>query len=275
MSSSATSVCGRPGRAEHLVAAADLGHDLDVGLEGQQRRQRLPDHRLVLGEQQPDHGAARGGLASGHVRYAASTAVAAGVTGRSAPGRRFVRAERAVATSLKPCRPARGPDQTGRRPRTAVRTCRAGPRRWPVPPGPAARWLRVAMAVVGDLQGQLADRRSVSRIRQFCAPECRITLVTASRRHQASAASASGVERAGPQGQRGVVVQLDPGRCERVRRGDGLHRQRRAPVAADRLPDVVQRLAADPADVAQVAEPPRRFGRGGRAGPAAWWPAPP
>ena len=41
---------------DHLVPAADLGHDLQVGLQGEQRGQRAADQRLVIGEQQADRG---------------------------------------------------------------------------------------------------------------------------------------------------------------------------------------------------------------------------
>src|SRR4029453_16117578 len=37
-----------------LVAPPDLGHHLEVVLEGQQRGQRRPHEVLVVGEQQPD-----------------------------------------------------------------------------------------------------------------------------------------------------------------------------------------------------------------------------
>ena len=39
---------------EHGVAGADLGDDLEVGLEAEQRGQRAADQGLVVGEQQPD-----------------------------------------------------------------------------------------------------------------------------------------------------------------------------------------------------------------------------
>src|SRR5579859_1128298 len=42
-------------RLQHLVAALHLGGDLDVVLQREQRRQRAPDHGLVLGQQDPDH----------------------------------------------------------------------------------------------------------------------------------------------------------------------------------------------------------------------------
>ena len=54
MSSSATSgPCARR-RCQHLVAAGHLGDHLDVGFEPEQRREGLPHHRLVLGEQDLD-----------------------------------------------------------------------------------------------------------------------------------------------------------------------------------------------------------------------------
>ena len=39
---------------DHLVAGADLGDHLEVGLEAEQRGQRAAHQRLVVGEQQPD-----------------------------------------------------------------------------------------------------------------------------------------------------------------------------------------------------------------------------
>ena len=45
---------GPPGLGDDLVAPADLGDHLEVGLEVEQRGQRAPDQRLVVGEQQPD-----------------------------------------------------------------------------------------------------------------------------------------------------------------------------------------------------------------------------
>ena len=50
----------RPRRAEHLVAAGDLRHHLDVGLEPEQARQRAAHHALILGQQDPNHGAGTG-----------------------------------------------------------------------------------------------------------------------------------------------------------------------------------------------------------------------
>ena len=62
MSSSATSGRVRRAAAEHLVAALDLGHDLDVALQGEQARERSAHHGLVLGDQDADHGVASGTL---------------------------------------------------------------------------------------------------------------------------------------------------------------------------------------------------------------------
>ena len=45
----------RRAAATHLVAALDLGDDLDVALEREQARERAADHRLVLGDQDADH----------------------------------------------------------------------------------------------------------------------------------------------------------------------------------------------------------------------------
>ena len=92
------------GRLDHLVAPADLGHDLHVGLEGQQRRERLADQRLVVGEQETDLGRLGGGLALGHDRTLASMAVAAGVTGpvSAGPAGGSSGVSGTVATSLKP-----------------------------------------------------------------------------------------------------------------------------------------------------------------------------
>ena len=74
------------------------------------------------------------------------------------------------------------------------------------------------------------------------------------------------VERARPQGQSGVVVEADAGRLEGVPCRDDLDRERRPAVAADRLPDVVERLPADPADVTEFGEHRVTFGRGRQPG---------
>ena len=48
------------GGRDDLVAAADLGDHLEVGLEVEQRGQRAADQGLVVGEQEPDgHGTTR------------------------------------------------------------------------------------------------------------------------------------------------------------------------------------------------------------------------
>ena len=55
-SSRATSGRCAAGLGHYLVPAADLGHHLQVGLQGEQRGQRAAHQRLVIGEQQPDRG---------------------------------------------------------------------------------------------------------------------------------------------------------------------------------------------------------------------------
>ena len=44
-----------PGGLDHRVAPTDLRHDLEVGLEVEQRREGTAHEGLVVGEQQPDH----------------------------------------------------------------------------------------------------------------------------------------------------------------------------------------------------------------------------
>ena len=59
MSSRATS--GRAARGgDDLVAALDLGDDLDVVFEREQAPERAADHGLIFGEQHADHGARSG-----------------------------------------------------------------------------------------------------------------------------------------------------------------------------------------------------------------------
>src|SRR5580692_11630115 len=110
-----------------------------------------------------------------------------------------------------------------------------------------------AVAVVGDLEGQFAgvlDQADPARLGAGVADHVGDRLAQAPGQHRLRV----GVERARPQGQPGIVVEPDAGRVQRVARGDDLDRERGATVTADRLPDVVQRLPADPADVAEVAE---------------------
>ncbi len=64
-------------RCDHLVAAPDLRHDVEVVLEFEQRGQGGADERLVVGEQQPDH-------ASTSARSAGFATVCGAATGTSA-----------------------------------------------------------------------------------------------------------------------------------------------------------------------------------------------
>ena len=127
--------------------------------------------------------------------------------------------------------------------------------------GPAGQ----AAAVVGDLQRQLAvvlDQAYPAGSRAGMPDHVGHGLAKAPGQHGLRV----GVERARPQRQAGVVVEPDAGRLQRVPRRDHLNRQRRPAVAADRLPDVLQGLPADPADVAEVAEHRVAFGRDGHLG---------
>ena len=66
------------GGGDHLVAATDLGDDLEVGLEVEQRGERATHERLVVGEQQPDHGSATSTRVPGRGRADAEGAAGAG-----------------------------------------------------------------------------------------------------------------------------------------------------------------------------------------------------
>src|SRR5580704_6353352 len=108
-----------------------------------------------------------------------------------------------------------------------------------------------AAAVVGDLEGQLPvalGQAYPAGSRAGVPDHVRRGLAQAPGQHGLGV----GVVRARPQRQAGVVVEPDPGGLQRVPRGDDLDRERRPAVAADRLPDVVQGLPADPADVTDV-----------------------
>ena len=54
MSSRHTSAPHLSGSGDHLVAATDLGHHLEVALEGEQRRERPSHEGLVVGQQHLD-----------------------------------------------------------------------------------------------------------------------------------------------------------------------------------------------------------------------------
>ena len=97
----------RRGRGDHLVAAAHLGHHLEVGLEVEQRGQRAAHERLVVGEQQPD-------------RCVVTRRPAARKPPSAAPaGHRAGRADGRSARSRSPRQPV--PPPTGVRPRARGR----------------------------------------------------------------------------------------------------------------------------------------------------------
>ena len=82
-SSSATS--GRCSRTAATTASprADLGDDLEVRLEAEQRGERAADERLVVGQQQPDHGRDRPTARSRGLERPVVTTVAPAAAARS------------------------------------------------------------------------------------------------------------------------------------------------------------------------------------------------
>ena len=70
-------------RGEHLVAGADLGDHLEVGLEAEQRGEGAAHQRLVVGEQQPDRPRRAPPAARSRGRAARSTTVAPTAAARS------------------------------------------------------------------------------------------------------------------------------------------------------------------------------------------------
>ena len=170
-SSRATSGPVLAGRGDHLVAPADLGDDLEVGLQVEQRGQRAADQRLVVGEQQPDRRGHAGTVDPEH--EAAALGPAPTVT--AAAGRR-------------------GPlAQAGR--------ARARPA--PVADRPARR----SAPVVGDLDAVGVDAGPRTRR----APLCRTTLVTPSRTTQPNSSRRSRRHVVDGAGQVGVDAGRRPG----------------------------------------------------------------
>src|SRR5580693_8284732 len=116
-----------------------------------------------------------------------------------------------------------------------------------------------SVAVVTDLEGQFTgvlDQADPAVPGAGMPDHVRHRLAQAPGQHRLG----FGVERARTQRQFRVVVQPDVGRLQRVPGRDDLDGQRGPAVAADRLPDVVQRLPTDPADVAEVTEDRVEFG---------------
>ena len=144
MSRSATSGRSPQRRRDDLVAAADLGHDLEVALQLEQGGERAADHRLVLGEQQ---------RITRRRRAAIGTRPGAGTRRRQRP-RLHPAAERA-ARSRRPASPV---------PRRAPGTAGAGRVRRPVVDDPSAPApsdpdrRRARVAVAQDVGDALADR---------------------------------------------------------------------------------------------------------------------
>src|SRR5262249_10792437 len=143
------------GRGRHdLVTGADLAHDVEVGFEPQQHRERAPHHGLVLGEQDADHD-------SGAEAMRANPSVPARV--RTVPPSRSRR-------SVRPRRP------------------------WPVVDSTVdtVDTVDVLDTVDGPSSTMASRTVSPSRVTSIShrrAPLCRITLVTPSRTVQANASS--------------------------------------------------------------------------------------
>ena len=136
-------------RGHDLVAAPDLGHDLEVVLERQQRDERGADERLVVGDQQPD-------------RHGTATAIRqppprhrAGLDGAADRGDALAQPGDAVARRSPPMPPTpsstisidRGPE--GDR---AASTRARGARRWSIPSRttqPNSSWRSASTTSVG------------------------------------------------------------------------------------------------------------------------------
>src|SRR5512142_2975864 len=119
--------------------------------------------------------------------------------------------------------------------------------------GPVLGWAGEAAAVVGDLEGHLAWALGEP---EPAVPGAGMPDHVGDGLTQAPGQDRLGVrvERARPHGQLRVVLQADAGRLEGAARRDDLDREGGPAVAADRLPDVVQSLPADLADVAELGE---------------------
>ena len=172
----------------------------------EQRGERPAHHRLVLGEQDPDHAAASAGIGTADV------------------ARRYPPAGAGPASSRPPSRAGRS--------RQAVQPG-PGPSRAPGPP--------VASAVPSSTTSSRAASPSRDdRIDARVAALWRRTLVTPSRTAQRE----HGVDVRRQPLRRGLDRRLDPGRVERGPRPGELRRERRPAVPADRLADGRERLAA-------------------------------
>ena len=244
MSSSATHVGGLRG-GQDLVAPAHLGDDREVVLEVQQRRQRAAHHGLVLGEQEADD---VGGVGwGGHgVNLPVAEGMAGGLGLQVLPASRTVTAPHRVSPRDRPHRrrghsrksPSFPPTDSGRRSRPGARAARSGRgcrrRRWL--PTVAAK-PRPSSGTSRDTSPPRAQRDSGASAREW-----RITLVTASRRLQASTASASARRTRRSPRPPGVGVELMPAASSAACAEAISTASVAPPVAADRLPDVVQRL---------------------------------
>ena len=251
MSSRATSGLTRERRVDDLVAAGDLGHDLDVGLELEQARERAADHPLVLGDQDPDHwvagetgcspraepGCAAAGDAESRPDDAAGPAPETG----SEPGPTPPDESRARAT---------GPPRRGRaqpRPARAARRAHARydrRRRSVAEPTPAS----------GGSSG--SPPSSITSTAASASPAADPDRALAGAavadhvgRSLAHRPREHGLDGGGERDLGRVDVGLDPGGGERHPRARELAVERRLAVAADREAHLAQRLAGDLLDL--------------------------
>ena len=173
MSSSATSGALVARRGEHLVAALDLADDLDVVLEREQARERSADHRLVLGDQDADHGSA-----SGTVTRSRKPPL-----GPGAGLERAAHALRALAQAVEPAAAvARRRGRRGRRRRSRARRSRRSARMrisqwrawlWRMTFVVPSRTAQASTASTSAGSARLRARRARSRCRPRRAPSAR------------------------------------------------------------------------------------------------------
>ena len=209
---------GPAGLLDHLVAAADLGHDLEVAFEVEQGRQRAPHQRLVVGEQQPDRLAHRVPAASRRQPEAAAALAAADAHRRAGGARPLAQPGEAVARGRVDSASSVRQSATPRPSSIDLDVVAAHPHR-------AAR----GAAVPYHVGHALAD-----------GPAEQLTPLP---RHL--------VDRAGQ-------VRRDPGRSQRRPRVGQLAGQRDLAETTDRRPDVGQRLARKPFQVSDFRARPGR-----------------
>src|SRR5258708_26539240 len=151
---------GAHGLVDDAVATFDLGDDLDVGFSRKQRRAGAADHRLVLGDQDPDQ----------------ATGISLGV---AMPAGRMTRRRTPASGSVPTSNLPPASSTRSRRPIS------------PTPPPSSEAAPRPSSTSSSAAPPSARVRRSTA----LFAPLCLRTLVTPSRRHQASTESCSAATR--------------------------------------------------------------------------------